>query len=43
MSYYEILGPPDRAEPGSRPGNVFMIYGALRFELRHGVVVGGGM
>jgi curved DNA-binding protein CbpA len=37
-----LLGPPDRTEPGSRPGNVFMIYGQLRLELRNGEVVGGG-
>jgi hypothetical protein len=37
-----LLGPPDRTEPGSRPGNVFMIYGQLKLELRNGEVVGGG-
>lgn len=36
------LGPPDRTEPGGR-GSVYMVYGQLRFELRNGVVVGGGM
>jgi hypothetical protein len=37
-----LLGPPDRTEPGPLPGSVFMVYGQLRLELRHGVVVGGG-
>lgn len=36
-----VLGPPDRTEPGGRAGSVFMVYGQLRLELRHGVVVGG--
>jgi curved DNA-binding protein CbpA len=37
-----LLGQPDRTEPGTRPGNVFLVYGQLRLELRNGAVVGGG-
>jgi hypothetical protein len=38
-----VLGPPDRTEPGARPGNVVYVYGQLRLELRNGAVVGGGV
>jgi curved DNA-binding protein CbpA len=37
----QALGPPDRYEPGRRPGEAVLHYGRLRLEVRNGRVVGG--
>jgi hypothetical protein len=36
-----VLGSPDRYEPGRRPGDAVLHYGALRLEMKNGRVVGG--
>jgi hypothetical protein len=35
------FGPPDRIESHPEPGDVTLIYGKVRVELRDGKVVGG--